>query len=200
MTSLDHPSQVEMLEHACAATGGVLANVTDEQMTLRTPCTDWQVRDVINHIIGATRFFADLAEWGSSPEEQEWPVYADGDFAASFAEQSRRVISGFSAPGAMDRMMALPTGPAPGSRCIEVASGEIIVHGWDLAKATGQATPADQGVAEALLSSAYASLCVEVRSNDPPPFASEIGAAPGAAAIDRLAAFLGRDPGWSASQ
>jgi uncharacterized protein (TIGR03086 family) len=100
----------------------------------------------------------------------------------------------------MDKIMTLPTGPAPGSRCVEVASGEIVVHGWDLAKATGQSAPADNGVAEALLSSEYASLCAEVRSNDPPPFASEIAAAPATASIDRLAAFLGRDPQWSAGR
>jgi uncharacterized protein (TIGR03086 family) len=200
MSSFDRSSHVEMLKQACAATSSILANVTGDHLTLPTPCADWQVRDVINHIVAATRFFGDVAEWGFSPEGQEWPVYAAGDFAASFGEQSGRTIAAFSAPGAMDKVMSLPTGPTPGWRCVEVASGEIIVHGWDLARATGQAAPVDNGVADALLSSEWTSLCAEVRGNDPPPFASEIGVAPGTAPIERLAAFLGRDPEWCAGQ
>jgi uncharacterized protein (TIGR03086 family) len=97
----------------------------------------------------------------------------------------------------MERIMALPTGPAPGSRCIQVATGEIFVHGWDLAKAAGQPMPPGAGVADALLSSDWMQLCAEVRNGDPPVFAAEIDVAHEAPTIDRLAAFLGREPSWS---
>jgi len=164
---------------------------------LATPCDDWRVHDLISHIVGATRFFGDVAEWGSSPEDQEWPDYSDGDFTASFGERARRAVAAFSAPGAMGRIMELPSGATPGARCIEVAVGDIFVHGWDLAKATGQTAPADQGVAAALLSAEYAALCAEVRNSDQPPFAPEISLPGDAPAVDRLAAFPGRDPAWS---
>jgi hypothetical protein len=77
-----------------------------------------------------------------------------------------------------------------------VATGEIYVHGWDLAKATSQAMPADKGVADALLFSDWPSMCAEVRGADPSVFAPEVHVAGGAPAIDRLAGLLGRDPGW----
>lgn len=89
-------------------------------------------------------------------------------------------------------------GRAPGSRCIQVATAEIFVHGWDLARATGQLMPPDAGVADALLSSWWASLCAEVRQNDPPPVAPEIDVPRDAPALDRLTVFLGRNPGWPA--
>jgi uncharacterized protein (TIGR03086 family) len=199
MMSDDQTSQVQLLTGASTSTRNILENVTSEQLTHPTPCNDWQVRDLIDHIVGATRFFADIAEQGSSPEGQDWPGYADGDFVSSFAEWAGRAVAGFSAAGAMQQNMLLPTGPTPGSRCMQVATAEIFVHGWDLARATGQSMPPDAGVADALLSSWWASLCAEVRQNDPPPFAPEIDVPRDAPALDRLTGFLGRDPGWSAA-
>jgi uncharacterized protein (TIGR03086 family) len=193
----DHTARVEVLTRACASTGAILENVTREQLALPTPCSNWPVHELVNHIVGATRFFADVAEWGSSPEGQEWPSFADGDFASSFGEQARRAIAAFSAPGAMERIMVLPTEPTPGAQCIQVATEEIFVHGWDLARATGQAMPADGGVADALLSSQWLmSLCAEVRNDDTTPYAAEFAVPAGAPAADQLAGFLGRDPSW----
>ena len=196
MVAADQTSQPGLLERACASTQTVLENVAREQLALPTPCGDWHVHDLIDHIVGAMDFFADVAELGSSPEGREWPDYSDGDFVGSFGREARRAVAAFSAPAAMERIMVLPTGPAPGSRCIQVATGEIYVHGWDLAKATSQATPADEGVADALLSSDWPSMCAEVRSADPSVFAPEVHVLGGAPAIDRLAGLLGRDPGW----
>jgi uncharacterized protein (TIGR03086 family) len=198
MTPVDQTSQVELLARACTSTAKVLEGVTGEQLALPTPCSDWRVRDLIDHIVGAADFFADLAELGASPEGRDWPTYSDGDFAAAFAEQAGRAVAAFSAPGALERVMVLPTGPGPGSRCIQVATGEIFIHGWDLATATGQALPAAQaGVADALLSSQWPSLCAEVRNADHTVFAPEVPVPLDAPALDRLAGFLGRDPNWS---
>jgi uncharacterized protein (TIGR03086 family) len=172
--SEDQTPQVQLLTRASTSTRSILEKVTREQLTLPTPCHDWDVHDLIDHIVGATRFFADIAELGSLPEGQDSPSYADGDFVTSFAEWAGRLIAAFSAPGAMQQTMLLPTGLAPGSRCIQVATGEIFAHGWDLARATGQSMLPDAGVADALLSSEWISLCTEVRQSDPPPFAPEI--------------------------
>jgi len=189
-------SPTALLTRACASTQAVLDNVTAGQLALPTPCGDWLVRDLIDHIVGATDFFADLAEQGSSPDGRQWPDYSAGDFAASFGQQARRATAGFAAPGALERIMVLPTGPAPGSRCIQVATGEIFVHGWDLARATGQAMPADEGVADALLASEWPSMCAAARDADPSVFAPEIHVPREAPGVDRLAGLLGRDPGW----
>ena len=100
----------------------------------------------------------------------------------------------------MERAVVLPSGPTTGSQAIEVATGEMCVHGWDLAKATGHAPAADEGVAEALLASPWMALCAEVRDSDTPPFASEVQVPREMPASDRLAGFLGRDPSWSSRQ
>jgi uncharacterized protein (TIGR03086 family) len=200
VVSVDQTSQAGLLARACASTRTVLENVTREQLSFPTPCSDWPVHDLIDHIAGAMDFFADVAERGSSPEGREWPDYSGGDFVTSFRQQAHRAVAAFSAPGAMEQIMVLPTGPAPGSRCIQVAMGEIFVHGWDLAKATGHAMPVDGGVADALLASDWLSMCAEVRNADPSVFAPRIHLPPEAPAIDRLAGLLGRDPGWPGGQ
>jgi len=192
----DQAPPVEILASACESTRSVLKNVTGDQLALPTPCEDWPVDDLIDHIVSATRFFADIAGAEPASEGEEWPSYAGTDFVAAFGEHARRAVAAFSAPGAMERTMALPTGPAPGSRCIQVATGEIFVHGWDLAKAIGQPMPPCADVAGALLSSDWMQLCAEVRDGDPSVFAAEIDVPHEAPAIDRLAAFLGREPSW----
>jgi len=199
----DAVSWPDLLVRACASARSLLAEVTEAQLAQPTPCTDWTVRDLVNHIVGAMQFFADLAELGQSPEDEEWPDYTSGDFLATFGRQVARAAAGFTAPGAMDKLMALPTGPTPGLIAIQVATGEIFVHSWDLAAAlsaaadgTGGRDVLDDGVADALLLSDWMVLCVQVRGADPAVFAPEIEPPHGASATGRLTAFLGRDPIW----
>lgn len=195
---MEQNSHIECLQLACESTDGILANVSAVQLGLATPCDSWRVGDLIDHIVGAADFFADVAEHGAPPAEREWPSYADQDFAASFGASARRILTAFAAPGAMDRTMMLPTGPTAGSRCLEVVIGELFIHSWDLARATGQLIPqpAREGVADWLLASRWPALCGKVRAADGSVFAPAVDVPDDAPAVDRLAAFLGRNPAW----
>jgi Mycothiol maleylpyruvate isomerase N-terminal domain len=62
----DQASPAEILTQACESTRSILGNVTREQLALPTPCEDWPVQDLIDHIAAATRFFADIAGGGTS--------------------------------------------------------------------------------------------------------------------------------------
>jgi uncharacterized protein (TIGR03086 family) len=196
MPAVDPTSPLENLRWACASTATIVGNVRRDELAQPTPCSDWTVADLINHIVGATQYFGDLAEHGASPDDEEWPAYADGDYVTCFNEQARRLLAGFSTPTAMERVMQLPTSPSPGSLVIQVATGEIFVHGWDLARATGQSLPDDPGVAEWLWASSWPALSDEVRNEHPSVFAPEITISEQRPALDRLLGFLGRDPDW----
>lgn len=197
MVSDEKVSPIAVLESACASTGAVLGRVRPDRLDGATPCSEWRVRDLIDHLVGAVTFFGDLAESGSSPEDEEWPVYSNGDFSALFNEQARRTVAAFAAPGAMTRIMALPTGPTPGAGVIEVATGEIFVHGWDLARAVGKPLPpGEDEVAAALLASGWPALCDQVRSGEALVIAPPVAVAATASPVDRLVAHLGRDPNW----
>jgi uncharacterized protein (TIGR03086 family) len=199
MPAITPSSPLEILRDACRSTASIVDNVPREQLAAATPCSDRTVADLINHIIGATQFFGDLAESGSSPEDEEWPTYTEADYAKLFTDQANRLVDAFAAPGVMDRVMELPTGSSPGSLVIQVATGEIFVHGWDLARATGQPLPPGPGVAEALMASAWPALSDQVRTAHPSVFKPAIAVAADRPAVDRLVGFLGRDPDWTSA-
>jgi uncharacterized protein (TIGR03086 family) len=179
-------------ERAIATAKGVLANVKTDQLDDPTPCTSWKVRDLINHVVGGSYFFASATEAGESPTTDESPDFAGGDFVASYHEGTTKAVAAFSAPGALEKTLKLPFGEFSGAAFMGIATTDTFTHAWDLAKATGQSTDLDPELAEQLLAQATVSIPDTFRGAEPMPFGPEQQAPPGATAADRLAAFLGR--------
>jgi uncharacterized protein (TIGR03086 family) len=123
---------------ALAATGRIVSNIDDAQLHERTPCEDYDVQGLLDHLISGNFWVAPLVE-GKTIEEVGDRLdrqYAPADYDASATEAD----SAFSAPGAMQKPVAVSYGPVPA----EVYAGhrfiDVLIHGWDLAKATGQDT------------------------------------------------------------
>jgi uncharacterized protein (TIGR03086 family) len=183
------------LERAHAITRGVLANVKADQLDDATPCKSWKVRNVITHIVGGNYWFAASMTAGASPDvdSTENTDYAAGDFVASYDDATQQAVAAFGAPGALQKMVTLPFGEMPGAAFLGLATTDVFVHGWDIAKATGQSTDLDAEMAAQLLEGARAAIPPGVRGPDPvAPFGPEVDAPASACAADRLAAFLGR--------
>ena len=181
----------DILEKAFASTGSVLRNVTPEQFDLPTPCASWTVRDLLNHIIGGTTYFAVTAETGIAPEG-DGPDQTTGDFKGTFDAGAKRAVAAFRAEGALDKTMKLPFGELPGSIFVMIAATDTFTHGWDLAKATGQATDLDPAVA-AQLREAISFLPDEMRGPDgKAPFGPKVDVPDSGTAADKLAGFMGR--------
>lgn len=110
-----------------------------------TPCDDWDVRTLINHMIDTQRYFADSARGKeASPPGPTPPDVLSDDPADHFAQMRAEVIAAFSEPDAIER-----TGPSLG-----IAFSDQLLHGWDLASATEQDATMPDGLAEA----AYAAI------------------------------------------
>jgi uncharacterized protein (TIGR03086 family) len=185
----------ELLSQACASTGAILAKVSKDQLDQATPCSSWQVRDVINHVVGATTYFAVTAETGEAPSRQDEPDFADGDFVAAFTAGAARAVAAFGADGVMDKTLKLPFADLPGGVFVNIASGDVFTHGWDLARATGQSTDLDPETAEQILQFGQAFLSEAMRGPDgQAPFGPEVEVPESASAADRLAGFMGRQP------
>jgi uncharacterized protein (TIGR03086 family) len=185
----------DLLERAFQSTAKVLANIQQGQMDDPTPCKSWKVRDLVNHIVGGTFFFAGVAETGAAPEQPGDGTDSDltkGDIQATFDEGAKRAVKAFRAPDAMDKHMKLPFGEMPGSAFVLIASTDTFTHGWDLAKATGQSTDLDPELAEQLLNIAQGFISPDFRGDEPLPFGPEVQAPASATKADQLAAFLGR--------
>jgi uncharacterized protein (TIGR03086 family) len=186
----------ETLEKSFASTAAILANVKADQLDKPTPCASWKVRDLVNHIVGGTTFFAVTAETGEAPGRGGVPTdFSAGDFSATFEKGAKRAVAAFRAEGAMDKIMTLPFGQLPGSTFVNIAATDTFTHGWDLARATGQSTELDPELAANLLKGARMALPDTMRGPDgKAPFGPRVEVAESAPLADQLAGFLGREP------
>jgi len=194
-TEQPEPASADVLERACRSTAAVLAMVGHADLDRPTPCASWNVRDVVNHVVGGTGYFAELAVKGAVTDRADDPDCTATDFAATFQREAERLVAAFRAPEAMTKPMKLPFGELPGSVCIWIAAGDIFTHGWDLAKATGQPTDLEPDVAARLLVQLEPMLPDEMRGRDgEAAFGPRVEITDSAPAADRLAAFEGRHP------
>ena len=180
----------EALEQAIASTRAVLTAVSKDQLGESTPCAQWKVSDLINHIVGGQQFF-ELCAKGEPPAGGDTD-YSAGDFVAAFDEGARRSVAAFNADGVMGKMLTLPFGQMPGVAFCGIAATDTFTHGWDLAKATGQSTDLAPELAGNLLAGAKQFISPGFRSPEGNPFGPEESAPAGASNADQLAAFLGR--------
>jgi uncharacterized protein (TIGR03086 family) len=185
----------EGLAAAFASTRHVMRGVSADQLDKPTPCASWDVRQLINHIIGGSHWFAMSTNAGASPEvdETEQTDYASGDMLASYDQGIAAALAAFGADGALTKTVKLPFGEFPGAAFMGLATMDHFIHGWDLAHATGQSPNLDEGMAEQLLAQARMTVPDQFRGPDPDaPFGPIVEIADSAPASDRLAAFLGR--------
>ena len=180
----------ENLERAFASTRNVLSNVRSDQLDDPTPCISWDVRTLINHIVGGSHWFAASTNAGVAPDVPDTD-FASGDFVASYDEGVKASLAAFGAPGAQEKIVKLPFGEFPGSAWMGLATMDTFQHGWDLAKATGQDTDLDPDLAAGLL--ANAGIPDQFRGPDgQAPFGQQVDADDSAPPASQLAAYLGR--------
>lgn len=183
----------EGLEQAMANTRAVLANVTPDQYDLATPCASWDVRALVNHIVGGSHYFAACVNNGKSPDAANTTDFTQGDLMAAYDDGIKAALAAFGTPGAMEKMIELPFGTFPGAAFMGLATNDQFTHGWDLARATGQNTDLAPELAAQLLEGAKATIPDQFRGADgQAPFAPAQSAGADASAADELAAFMGR--------
>jgi uncharacterized protein (TIGR03086 family) len=181
------------LERAFASTRGVLANVGADQLDSSTPCASWDVRALVNHVVGGTHYFARSVRGDAMPPGDA-PDFAAGDFVAVYDDGAGQALAAFAAPGAAEKMITLPFATLPGAAFMGIAATDAFAHGWDLARATGQPTDLDPELAAQLLDNAKVMLPDALRGTDgQAPFGLVVDAPASASAADQLAAFLGRN-------
>ena len=169
----------------------ILASVHSSQLHERTPCTEWNVGELINHIVGVPTFFAAVITGEQMKDDA--PNYSSGDFLVAFEAAGAACVEAYSDDAVLEQTYELPIGKVPGSVCLSIVTNETFVHGWDLARATGQDSNLDPALAAKVLEQAKASFPVEYRNESGSPFGLEKQAPAGAGAADKLAAFMGRD-------
>ena len=184
-------------ERAVASTADVVKATSASQLDAPTPCAEWDVRALLSHVIG-TLWLAEGLLGDQAPRYQMAPGglppvdLAGDDPVAAYAEAAGAARAAASAGDALTRAHVTPLGEMPGPGLAGFTTLDMLVHGWDLAKATGQPADLDGRLAAHVLEFAAQALAT------PESRAARIGPAlaipAGAPVTDRLVAFLGRQP------
>jgi uncharacterized protein (TIGR03086 family) len=183
---------LEQLASSFDSSRAVLVNVDSDQMANATPCQLWNVADLINHMVSAPRYGASALATGSGVVDEQ--DYTSGDYVGAYDESKARTLAAFGAPGALEKMVAMPFGELPAQVLLDIIGGDQFLHGWDLARATGQPTPLDPTAAIERLEFARQVLTPDLRGPEGErPFGPVRTAPDGAGPADQLAAFLGRE-------
>jgi uncharacterized protein (TIGR03086 family) len=169
---------------------GVLASITADQLDLDTPCREWKVRQLIDHLVGAQRWARSSMEGSEVTEPAEGA--AAGDFVAVFDQAARDSLAAFSADGALQKTVNPGFGDMPAVALLGLSTTDTFTHAWDLARATGQSTDLAPDLAAQLLEQSRQSIQPAFRSEEGTIFGPEQPAPEGAPPADQLAAFLGR--------
>ena len=135
---------VELFQRAAEHTALILDGIDESQYESATPCAEWDVGDLIHHLVGSTRYYAAELSGGGhgEPGENERPADA---YRAAVAV----VLEAFADPATMERTFPTPAGDLSGAQLLPVFFTEAVFHGWDLATATSQDStiPDDIGAA-----------------------------------------------------
>jgi uncharacterized protein (TIGR03086 family) len=185
---------LDLLERTLAQTGAIIARVRPDQATLPTPCASWDVRTLVNHLVHDVRQFTKMAQ-GGRYEPDDADVIGD-DWAGAYREAASSLLAAWRRPGALDRTVRLPFGEVPASWSVGQQVADLAVHGWDVAKATGQPTDLDPEVGQFSLDWGRENLKPQFRGDEASgkSFGPEVAVPEDAPLYDRLAACFGRDP------
>ena len=156
-----------------------------DKLDARTPCDEWDVRQLMNHMLDTQHYFAGAAQGRDvSPPSPNPPELLGDDPAADFERARSETISAFADDAVVEK-----TGPALG-----IAFSDTLLHGWDLARATGQDATMPAGLPEAAYEMIHGRFTDEQRRG---VFKPEIEVGADASAQDRLLAYTGRPPASS---
>jgi uncharacterized protein (TIGR03086 family) len=190
---------LEDLANALTGFRDLVEGVPDDRWSAPTPCPEWNVRELVNHMTGNNLFVSTLLRGKPRPSPEELAAFRARDFLgsdpiAAFELSADELNAAFASPGALDRLIVMPIGTVPGAEVVGLRLTETVVHGWDLASATSQPTSFDEQQLTGALDFTRRTL-----GNLPPSnraFGPKMTARPDATLLQQLLALLGRDPAW----
>jgi uncharacterized protein (TIGR03086 family) len=185
----------EMTDAAEAAVRTV-SNVDAGQFGGPTPCTDWDVRTLLNHLILWTSYSLEARAQGGSVSQElmDRDFAGEPGFADGYRTQLDRALAAWADPAAWERELSVMGTDTPAADVAALNIAEMVLHGWDLATATGQRYTVSEAAAAAAASAveANADLFRQYKG-----FAEPVEVPASASALDRLLAASGRDPAWT---
>ena len=183
----------QLHRRALDATHKIVAGIQPDQRTLPTPDEGWDVRALLNHIVSGNLWAVELTAGQTIDEVGD---RLDGDMLGddplgAYDASAQAAAAAFEEAGALDAQCAVSYGPVPGSVYAGHRFIDILIHGWDLAIATGQDATLDSALVAACLAVVEPQAGLMQASGS---YGSHVDAPADADPQTRLLALLGRRP------
>jgi uncharacterized protein (TIGR03086 family) len=168
----------------------IVGRIDPSQLANPTPCAKFTVRDVLDHMIAGATMFAPAFRGAAPPDGAAASTSAESHPAARFRAAMAELLDAVNSPGALERTVETPFGPMPGDAFARFVAFDGLIHGWDLASATGQQYDPPRAVVVAV--DAFARQALQPSMRDGDTFAAEQEPPAGADELTALVAFSGR--------
>jgi uncharacterized protein (TIGR03086 family) len=184
-----------LMAAAASEAARVVAGTTGAALDSATPCTDWDLRTLLNHTILWTAYSAERRAYGQSAAEDlvSKDFTAEPDYARDYQAQLAKAVRAWSDPAAWHRELGVMGNTMKASDVGAMLIMETVLHGWDIARATGQDYHCDAQLARALLTTVQAQADMFRQYQG---FGDVIPVSADASAFDRALALSGRDAAW----
>ncbi len=193
----DLTTRVRLDRRAVAYSLDVVNQARESDLDRRTPCSDWNLRQLLGHMIahheGWTAALTGAPVGGEVWDRTDFGPHTGAEFHAAYEAAATAVNAAFGQAGLPDKAEVYGFGTLGINTVLGMHIVDYVVHGWDVAKAIGSPTRPDDELAEA----AYAIMRqFPVGKRPSVAFDVMVEPAPDASAMDRLVAYVGRDPDW----
>ncbi|HEX8002973.1 MAG TPA: TIGR03086 family metal-binding protein [Mycobacteriales bacterium] len=183
-------SDVDLLESVLDKDVALVAGVSPDRHGDSTPCPDYDVKTLLDHMVGWLRAFAASVHERESGEDAG--AYSTDDHEGEFRAAAKDLVEGWRARGT-EGTARFATQEMPAEAVLGMTLMEYVTHGCDLAIATGQPVPFTDEELETTLARARVNLPDQYRGEGM-PFGHAVPVPDGAPAVDRLLGFMGRQP------
>jgi len=184
---------IALHDRALDALGTTIERVDPSQFDDPTPCAEFDVRALLNHVIGGNYRFVAIARGEAGAAVPATGDFVTDDAVTPYRESAAALSQAWADPSVLERTAHMPFGDFPGEFALGIHIVEAVVHSWDLAKATGQPTELDPVLCDAAW---QRSKDIDDTFRGPGrPFGPAVATPPDATATEKLMGWLGRQPG-----
>lgn len=188
-----HESLPEAMTEAMRRTAEIVHAVRPDQLTLPTPCAEFDVATLGRHLTYWGVLFSAQAARKQQPASDAGPDDVGADWAETFTRHADRTAAAWSVPDAWTGTTFLAGASMPAPLVGSLMLAELVLHGWDLAVATGQQPGYSEAVAKTTLE------IIERMADQGRAagiFADPVPVPDSASSLERALGLSGRDPAW----
>jgi uncharacterized protein (TIGR03086 family) len=182
MAQASGSENIRLYRETAEWTGAIIDQIKPDQLNNPTPCTEWDVQALLNHMVGATAMY--IATISGTEVNRPTEAVGKSDFVAG----AKKVLELAEVPGATERIVTTRRGDLTVREFLENSFVDALAHGWDLAIATNQ----DPTIPEHLAQACYDRWLPKIENSRGRAFGAEVVVAENASIQSKLLGILGR--------